>query len=367
MDSPPLAFPVKGAVCFRDQAQLHATRYLIGLAGAVVGEGSHVFEESPATAISGGERCTVVTGGGRIRAKAAVVATNFPFLDRGLFFARCHMHRSYLLALAVAGELPDGAFISADEPLRSLMTHRTETDGLLLVGGEGTSPPRPFNATERYGRLEAWARERFPVSSLEYRWSTQDALPVDGVPYVGQLTPFSRNLYVATGFRKWGLSNGTVAGEILANRLLGRPNPWAKVFDSNRLKPLASGRRFVRENLRSGARLVRDRLSRTETTLPELAHGQGPVLEHGGEKVPPTRTTRGRCSRSRPSAPTPGVSSGGTHQSALGIAPVTAPASTVRGKSSRAPRSMTSPRVPCVERSAPSGRERTRRPLLDPA
>jgi glycine/D-amino acid oxidase-like deaminating enzyme/nitrite reductase/ring-hydroxylating ferredoxin subunit len=284
LDSPSLPFSVRGAVCFRDQAQLHATKYLIGLARAVEGEGSHVFEESPATAVSGGERCTVVAGEGRILAKAAIVATNLPFLDRGLFFARCHMHRSYLLAFAIAGELPDGACISAEEPLRSLMTHRTETEGLLLVGGEGHRAAETVNAPERYRRLEVWARERFPVASLEYRWSTQDALPVDGVPYVGQLTPFSRDLYVATGFRKWGLSNGTVAGEILADRLLGRPNPWAKVFDSNRLKPLASAKRFVGENSRAAARLLRDRLL-SHTTLPELARGEGRVLELGGEKV----------------------------------------------------------------------------------
>jgi glycine/D-amino acid oxidase-like deaminating enzyme/nitrite reductase/ring-hydroxylating ferredoxin subunit len=294
VDSLPLPFTVRGAVRFSDQGQLHATKYLVGLARAVEGEGGHVFEESPATGFAGGERCTVAVGEGRVRAKAAIVATNFPFLDRGLFFARCHMHRSYLTALRIAGELPAGAFISADEPLRSLMSHGTGDDGLLLVGGEGHPAVETVDGPERYGRLEAWARERFPVSSIEYRWSTQDAVSVDGVPYIGRLTPFSRNLYVATGFRKWGLSNGTVAGEILADRLLGRRNPWATVFDSNRLKPRASARRFVRENLRSGARLLRERLAPTETSLPELARGKGTVLELGGEKVAAYKDDEGK-------------------------------------------------------------------------
>jgi len=85
-----------------------------------------------------------------------------------------------------------------------------------------------------------------------------------------------------------------VAGEILADRLLGRRNPWATVFDSNRLKPRASARRFVRENLRSGARLLRERLAPTETSLPELSRGQGTVLELGGERVAAYKDDEGK-------------------------------------------------------------------------
>jgi len=291
--SPPLPFPVRGALRFADQAQIHATKYLRGLAGAVAGGGSHVFEETHAADIAAGDGCTVATNAGIIRAKAAIVATNFPFVDRGLFFARCHMHRSYLVAVSVDDGLPDGTFISADDPLRSVMAHRSDGREFLLVGGEGHRANEHVDPGERYRRLETWASARFPVSSLDYRWSTQDALPVDSLPYIGRMTPRSRNLYVATGFRKWGLSNGTVAGEILADRLLGRTSPWAKLFDSNRIKPRASARRFVEENLRSGAGRVRARLSRPAAALPDLPRGAGRILEVRGEKVAAYRDERG--------------------------------------------------------------------------
>ena len=285
-DSPPLPYRVRGAVRFADQAQLHAAAYLVGLAEAVDGEGSYVFEETRAHDVSTTAPLTVSTGEGSVTASAALIATNFPFLDRGLFFARCHPHRSYLVAATIAGELPDGTFISAEEPLRSIMPYRSGDRSLLLLGGEGHRAEATTDTAERYRRLEAWARERFPVSSLEYRWSTQDALPIDGVPYVGRLTPFSRHLYVATGFRKWGLSNGTAAGVILADRLLGRPpSPWATIFDSNRVKPLAGARRFVTENARVGARFLSGRLAARRSALPELPRGQARVLELGGEKT----------------------------------------------------------------------------------
>ena len=292
-DSPPLPFAARGAVRFDDQAQLHATKYLVGLARAVAGDGSHVFEESRVTKLDHGAPCRVETKHGSITAEAAIVATNIPIADRGLFFARCHAHRSYLIALALDGELPEGTFISADEPLRSIMPHRTGDLDLLLVGGEGHRASDTADAGKRYRRLEAWARERFPVASLEYRWSTQDGLPIDGIPYIGRMSPFSRHVYVATGFRKWGLTNGTVAGMILADEILGEPNPWSSTFNSNRLKPLAGGRRFVTENLRAGVRLVRDRLAPRASALPELRPGEGTVLDLNGEKVAARKDERG--------------------------------------------------------------------------
>jgi glycine/D-amino acid oxidase-like deaminating enzyme/nitrite reductase/ring-hydroxylating ferredoxin subunit len=292
-NSAPLPFPVLGAVRFADQAQFHATKYLVGLAQAVTGEGSHVFEESRVIEIDDGEPCRVATKDGTITARAAIVATNIPIVDRGLFFARCHPHRSYLIALALDGDPPDGTFISADQPLRSIMPHRAGDRSLLLVGGEGHRASDKVDSAERYRRLEAWARKRFPVASVEYRWSTQDALPVDGVPYVGRASPFSRNLYVGTGFRKWGLTNGTVAAMILSDRILGKPNAWSSTFNSNRLKPLAGGRRFVAENLRVGFRLVRDRLAARRSRLPELRPGEATLLDLNGEKVAAHRDARG--------------------------------------------------------------------------
>ena len=284
-DSVPLPFPVRGAVRFDEQAQFHAAKYLVGLARAVAGGGNYVFEESRVTDIDDGTPCRVATESGSATAGAAIVATNFPILDRGLFFARCHPHRSYLVAAALDGPAPEGTFISAEEPLRSIMPHRAADRDLLLVGGEGHRASDKVDVAERYRRLDAWARERFSVASLGYRWSTQDAMPIDGVPYVGRMSPFSRNVYVATGFRKWGLSNGTAAAMILADHILERPNPWARVFNSNRLRPLAGGRRFLTENLRAGVRLVRDRVASRESGLPELGPGEGRVVELGGEKV----------------------------------------------------------------------------------
>ncbi|MEJ7786829.1 MAG: FAD-dependent oxidoreductase, partial [Solirubrobacteraceae bacterium] len=169
-DSVPLPYPVAGAVRLPDQAQLHATNYLVGLARSVAGDGSHVFEQTRVVGVKDGARCEVETEEGSITAGAVIIATNFPILDRGLFFARCHPHRSYLVALGYEGGPLDGTFISADEPMRSILSYRTGDRNLLLVGGEGHRASEKVDLSKRYRKLETWAREHFSVSSLEYRW-----------------------------------------------------------------------------------------------------------------------------------------------------------------------------------------------------
>ncbi|WP_346762978.1 FAD-dependent oxidoreductase [Arthrobacter sp. Soil736] len=238
----PLPFPVKGAVRFDGQAQIHSVRYLQGLAGAVHGDGSFVFEESPAVSLRDGSPAVVTTERGSVRARDVIVATNVPFGDRGAFDARCYPHRSYLTASLATGPRLDDAFrnssfISVDEPMRSILTVDVDGTSYVLPGGEGHRASDVGDAAERYGRLAAFARDRLGAGETAFRWSTQDAMPVDGLPYVGLMSPEARHVHVITGLRKWGLTNGTAAALILTDTLCGRHSAWAAVFDSNRAVP----------------------------------------------------------------------------------------------------------------------------------
>lgn len=230
----PLPFAVRGAVRFDGQAQIHALRYVQGLARAVDGDGSFVFEESPATGVRDGSPAVVATERGSVRAKEVIVATNLPFGDNGRFAGRCYPHRSYVVAARSSVPALDATFISVDEPMRSILTADVESGGYVLVGGEGHRATESVDSAERYGRLAAFARDRLGAGEIGYRWSTQDAMPADGLPYVGRMGPESRHLHVITGLRKWGLTNGTAAALILRDTLCGRDNPWAAVFDSTR-------------------------------------------------------------------------------------------------------------------------------------
>lgn len=233
----PLPFVVKGAVRFDNQAQIHALKYVQGLARAVDGGGSFVFEESPATAFRDGPPAVVDTERGSVRAREVIVATNVPFGDNGTFDERCYLHRSYIVAARTGLPPRDATFLSADEPMRSILTFGLDGTSFVLVGGEGHPASERTDSAERYRRLSGFARDRMDAGEIAFRWSTQDAMPADGLPYVGRLSPDFRHVHVITGLRKWGLTNGTAAALILRDTLCGTGNPWAALFDSTRAVP----------------------------------------------------------------------------------------------------------------------------------
>jgi glycine/D-amino acid oxidase-like deaminating enzyme/nitrite reductase/ring-hydroxylating ferredoxin subunit len=282
----PLPFDLEAAVRFDNQAEFHAGRYLGALADRLAAAGARVFEHTRAVeVINDGDR-VVKTPGGDVTAGHVVVATHYPFLDRSLAFARVSPQRSYAILCRIAGALPEGMFISGDSPSRSVRAVPLEGEELLLVGGEGHKPGTGGDTRVRYRRLEAFAREHWDVRSVDYRWSAQDNTTLDGVPYVGPLTPWDGRVLMATGFAKWGMTGGTAAAIILADRVQDKENAWAGLFDPSRLTLRASARRFLTENAEVGLRFVGDRLTKPGLrSLEELRPGEGDIVRHDGEKV----------------------------------------------------------------------------------
>jgi glycine/D-amino acid oxidase-like deaminating enzyme/nitrite reductase/ring-hydroxylating ferredoxin subunit len=273
-----LPYPVAGAIGLADQAELHPRRYVLALAQAVAGEGSHVFEHTRALAVDQGSPSTVTANGRTITADAVIVATGMPILDRGLFFARETPVRSYIVAVRAPWRA-QGMYISADEPTRSVRTHPVGDDELVLVGGE-SHKPGTGNPRASYERLERFAREHFDPGEVAFRWSSQDYVPVDGMPYVGRLWPFSDRVLTATGFKKWGLANGTAAAMMLSDRVLGRENPWAATFDPMRVKPVAAAPSMFKEGLQDGFYFFADRL-RKRSRADAVPRGEGRIVGSG--------------------------------------------------------------------------------------
>ncbi|MFF1384973.1 FAD-dependent oxidoreductase [Arthrobacter sp. NPDC058288] len=277
----PLPFNVRGAVRFDNQAQIHALRYVQGLARAVDGDGSFVFEESLATGFRDGSPAVVETERGSVRAKEIIVATNLPFGDGGLYAGRCYAHRSYIVAARSAVAPLDATFVSVDEPMRSILTVDVEGTNYVLAGGEGHPATEGVDSAERYRRLAAFARDRLGAGEIAFRWSTQDAMPADGLPFVGRLSPDFRHVHVITGLRKWGLTNGTAAALILRDTLCGRANAGAALFDSTRT---------VREEgavppATEDATAPPAGLAGSAPAWPDLVPGEGRVLDVGGAKT----------------------------------------------------------------------------------
>src|SRR5437763_11497061 len=222
-----LPYQTHGAVHLDNQVQLHPVRYLQGLAAAIDGDGSVVFEHSRALRVSEGAPCTVITAEGEVRAEHVIIATHYPILDRGLYFARLKPERSYGIAAALAdGSPPEGMAIGAGSMTRSVRSYGK----LLIVGGEGHPAGSGKAVQERFERLETFASEHWSLDQVTHRWSAQDPVPYDHLPMIGPYRPRSTRLWVTTGYMKWGLATATFAAVILADRIAGRDNPWAATF-----------------------------------------------------------------------------------------------------------------------------------------
>jgi glycine/D-amino acid oxidase-like deaminating enzyme len=243
-----LPFPVAGAVSFEDQAEFHPVRYVDAIAAGLRGP---VHEHTMVTGIGSGRVNTA--RGPRVRADHVVVASHLSFLDRGLYFARCHPERSYVVAGRMK-EPPAGMYLSTESPAHSIRAH----GDWLLVGGESHKTGQA-DAAERFERLSRWAGERFGLEP-ELRWATQDQMPADGVPYVGRHDPLSSNVWVATGFKKWGLAMGSAAAELLTAQITGRDHAWATLFDPQRVRARAGGPTFAKENANVAYHFLADRV-----------------------------------------------------------------------------------------------------------
>lgn len=222
-----------GAVRLRDQAQFNSAAFATGLARKL-GERDEVeiFERSRVLELTErGDGAAVRTKQGSVRAGKVVIASHYPFADRGAFFTRLEPQRSYCIAAKVKCELPDGMFISAGSPARSVRTAIAPGDGTrrLIVGGGGHRTGKG-DPRRSYSSLEEWARTHFDVAEVTHSWSSQDAMTRDHLPDVGRLHPGSDSVFVMTGFSKWGMAISAAAAVEVERLCAGAESPWSEIF-----------------------------------------------------------------------------------------------------------------------------------------
>ncbi len=281
----PIGVPVAGAMRFTRQAQFHPRKYLFALAAAVEGAGSAVFEGTRVTDVDDGGLCRVATEVGTVEARDVVIATHMPILDRGGFFARAYPRAHVALAARVADRsVADGMFICLDGEPRSARVWNDGAETYLIVLSEGFVPGEADDVRAISAELEATVRRDFPVLSVDYRWMTEDYDSMDGIPFAGKLTPLSNHIFIATGFSAWGISNGAATAEVVADAILGRPNPWAELYDSTRPGAKGTGD-FLKRNLHVGAQWVKGHAQSAASRAPDnLEPGEGAVAETPGGK-----------------------------------------------------------------------------------
>lgn len=215
----PLPFETAGAVCVKDQAQFHPLKFAYGIAKDLP-----VYENTKVIEIKDG---AVITERGRINCKKIIVATHFPILNKhGSYFMKMYQYRSYVLALEGA-ENVNGMYVDEKDSGLSFRNYGK----LLLLGGGGHRTGKTGGA---YGELEAFSKIHYPSARTYAKWATQDCITLDGVSYIGKYSKATPDLYVATGFNKWGMTSSMLSSMILSDLILERENEYASVFSPSR-------------------------------------------------------------------------------------------------------------------------------------
>jgi glycine/D-amino acid oxidase-like deaminating enzyme/nitrite reductase/ring-hydroxylating ferredoxin subunit len=280
-----LPYEINAAVRFDDQAHFHPRKYLLELARSVAEGEGHIFEETTVDDVEDGAPCEVSTDRGTVHADDVVVASHFPVEDDALYFSRMRPKRSYVVAASLAGDQPAGLYYDPNEPYFSIRPHALD-DSLVLFGGQNHRTGHGDSTEERYRKLEQRVRDHFDVDEIEYRWSTQDFVSVDKVPFVGRAAPQVSNVYVATGFGGWGMTNGTAAGSVLADEILGRDSPWSELYDPNRFKARASKSELLSHNKHAMKHFFSGYVdSQPDLDRLDLQPGDAGVYEFDGDPV----------------------------------------------------------------------------------
>ena len=214
-----LPFRVAGAVRVQDQAQFHPLKFLFALAKDLpVYEETKVLEYVPHKA---------VTNQGIISFDKMIVATHFPIFNKhGSYFLKMYQHRSYVVALEGAAEL-DGMYVDEADAGLSFRNY----ENLLLLGGGGHRTGKKGGCWQE---LEEFAKKHYKDAKIVGKWATQDCITLDGIPYIGRYSKNTPDVYVATGFNKWGMTNAMVAAQILCDLVRGKTNPYADVYSTSR-------------------------------------------------------------------------------------------------------------------------------------
>ena len=307
VDALDVPFPFHGGTLLPDQAQFDPMDVLDALVAQLHAQGGSVHEGRRVVSVSkhGRPRATL-DDGSTVEAENVILATGTPILDRGLYFAKVEPLRSYALAFDTP-EVPDGMFLSAGSPTRSIRDAPVSDGGRkLLVGGNGHSVGRTTSELAQVDDLRAWTAEHFPGAVETHAWSAQDYRSHDGIPYVGHLPRGGGHIYLATGFDKWGMTNGVAAARNITAQILGDKPSWARPLGRRVTRPARRGE-HRQDQRRGGSR--RDRLAH-QGRRPRLA-----VQPAGGRgrRRPVGRRCRQRC---RPSTAAPARSPGSARTSA---------------------------------------------------
>lgn len=291
LEKVPLPFDIKCAVCFEDQAMFHPRKYLAALCNFLNEKEQCIYENTRALDIEPGpvegkNLVVILKDELKVHCDYAVIASHFPFFDGyGMYFTRMYAEKSYAMGIKTKNAFSEGMYISAETPTRSLRYTPLNGEKLLILSGEHHTTGQDTNTMVHYENLRDFAEQTYGINQIMYRWSTQDLVTIDDVPYIGHITTGKPNVFVATGYKKWGMTTGTMAGILIRDLILKKESPWEELYTPSRFKVDPSLKNIVKENVMVAKEFLKGKLKAASNTMEDLTPDTAKVVDIDGNKV----------------------------------------------------------------------------------
>lgn len=279
--------PILGAIKFPNQAAFNPTKYLNGLVNLIEAMGTNIYEDTKVFDVEKtSEGYIVITDEHKIKAKYVILATHYPIINSsGFYFMKMYQSISYLIAIDPGEEVFEGMYINSESPTVSFRTAKYNNKKILLIGGMDHKTGEKIDLSQKYLELEKIAKDIYPNCNILFRWNTEDCISLDKIPYIGEFSTAMPDMYVATGFKKWGMTSSNIAANIITDKILGRINAYEDVFNSKRLKPIKNYKELTNMVKEVTNSLIVTKIKRTDESLEDIKKGEGKIVEIDNFKV----------------------------------------------------------------------------------
>ena len=278
-----------GGIKVFNQFQLDPVKYLDALLQMMNGR-VRIFQDTTASDISE-NTCGVYEVSTKynlnITCDKVVVATGYPFLDKsGSYFSKLTPYRSYLVAFPIDEMIDeDMMLISNSDPTYSIRFAHKDNQKYLLVGGGGHRVGEDRLSYASYREIIDYGKKHFDVVSPTFRWSSQDYVSLDNVPYIGQISDKYENVFVATGFKKWGMSNGSFAAILINDLVEGKSSIYSEVFSPQRKDIQKNLGDFVKSTYGIAREMIKGKVFQKKDELNQISRDTGGIIVYKGKKV----------------------------------------------------------------------------------
>lgn len=302
VNSVSIPVPAIAGIRFPNQAQFNPLKYVYGLCKCIVNNGGLICENSKVYDVKKSNNSYITyTKDYNVTSKYVVLASHYPIINvPGFYFLKMYQEASYIIGIETNESLFDGMYINTKSPISSFRTAIYNDKRIVLIGGSEHKVGTKENLSDCYINLENFARSLYPDAKVLFRWETQDCISLDKIPYIGEFSNMMPNMYVATGFKKWGMTTSNVAANIIADKILGKVNQYENIFLSTRFKPIKNGTEFTNMLKQVSTSLVIDKFKIPNETLNEIKNDEGKIIEIDNIKVGVYRDKEGKFFALRP-------------------------------------------------------------------